>query len=483
MKVLITDYTLYQKRYFIGYLLLIVLVTGLLSLAAFFVPGALRDGEIQSALTSSALSTQSIDPSTVVNLPYYLLQRLGFLAFGVSTLTIKLPSLIIGALLALGIFILIRTWFHRNVAVIVTAITATTTQFLFLAQDGTPAILFPFIVVWLLVAGTFVTRAKLFSTFWKVVCCVLMASALYVPYGIYLVIALIITSSLHPHIRYVIRRVSRSRLIIAILLGLVSITPLVYAIVLQPTVALTLLGIPATGIDLLKTVPEAGQNLFGFFSTSNGYILRPLYPLGIAILICLGMYKWLTVKHTARSYTVLILSAFLVPLVLIDPFQATALYPIGILMIGMGIAALISDWYKLFPRNPYARVSGLVIISIVVMGLVFTGSTRFINNYTYNPNVLSHYSSDLALLEKALDSTEKPVVLVTSRHELAFYNLVAHYNKDFTASTSSDHKNSYLIVTHDANSSQRVDSPLTGIVTNARASDADRFYIYKSPSK
>ena len=482
----VTEYTLYAKRYLIGYLLVLALFIGILSIAAFYVPGALRQGEMQSALTSGALSMQSINPESVVNLPYYILQRLSFLTLGVTPFSIKLPSIILGALTAIGIFVLTRTWFRRNVAVITTAIAISSTQFLFLLQDGTPAILFSFITVWLLAACTFVTRSQLFTTFWKVVACVLMATALYIPLGIYVVLAIVITASLHPHIRYVIRRVARVRFTIALLLGLISVAPLIYAIIIKPSVALMLLGIPTEGLNLPASLLTAGQDLFGFFSTSNSHQLRPLYPLATTLLILIGIYKLLTVKYTARSYTVLILGACLTLLVAINPTHATALYPIAVLMIAMGIATLIVNWYKLFPRNPYARVAGLVPITVLVVGLVFSGLMRYMNNYTYNPNILSHYTTDLRLLDNTLarEAETKKLQLVTAPSELPFYGLVAHYDSRFSANTTADPAATTIIFTKRAHKAEPVPAlPLSTIVTSQKSSDADRFYVYKNTAK
>ncbi len=479
----VTEYTLYAKRYLIGYAALIAGIAGLFAMVALFVPGALRQGEVDAALVSGALSMQSIDPASVVNLPYFILQRLGFLAFGVTPLTIKLPSIILGILTIIGVFVLVRTWFRRNIAVITTLIAASTAQFLFVLQDGTPAIMFPFVAIWLLAASTFVTRSRYFTTLWKVVACVLMATALYIPLGIYLVVALIVTASLHPHIRYVIRRVSRTRLIIAILLGLISISPLVYAIAVQPSVALVLLGIPTDGINLIESVPLAMQNLFGFVSTSNSFVLRPIYPLGLAILMCIGVYRLLTVKYTARSYTTIILGACLLLIVLVEPAHAPALYPIAILMVAMGIAALIANWYKLFPRNPYARVAGLVPISILVAGLVFTGSMSYMNNYTYNPNILSHYSTDLKLFQQTLDTAKTPVTLAVDGTERPFYGLVAHYDKRFSVGTIDTSNAPTTIMTKAAYTANPPKQPLTTIITNGRSGDADRFYIYKTTAE
>lgn len=485
MKAHVTDYALYRWRYSIGYLFIIAVVISILAVSALYVPGALRQGEIDAALASGKLSVESIDPAMVVNLPYHLLQRVSFSVLGVTTLSIKLPSIVLGALTAVGVFLLVRTWFRRNVAVLATVLAVTTTQFLFLIQDGTPAITFSFITIWLLTISTYVTRGHTFTTFWKVAAGVLMAAALYVPFGIYVVLALIITASFHPHIRYVIRRVARSRVILAILLGLVAMAPLAYAIVLKPEIGLTLLGLPNHTGHLVDNIVQTGHTMFGLFSPSTSYIIQPLYSLGVMLLMGIGVYKLLTVKHTARSYTVLILSMFVLPIVAINPEHTAVLYPLAVLMIAMGIATLIINWYKLFPRNPYARVAGLVPLSIFAAGMIFTGVMRYINNYTYNPQVLSHYSTDLRILHRTLDaqkSTGDTTRLVVSPNQQPFYTMVAHYDKRFAVATDYVAAPKTLIVAHDAYTEKKPSAELVQIVTNRRASDADRFYIYKTPA-
>ena len=481
MKSHVTDYALYRWRYKIGYSLIFLIVVVILGLTSIYIPGSLREAELSSALESGALSAQSLDPATVVNLPYHILQRLGFMVFGVSTLTIKLPSIILGTLTSVGICLLTRAWFRRNVAVLATVLAVTTTQFLFLIQDGTPAILFTFVTIWLLTAGTYVTRSAIFNTFWKVIGCVLMATALYVPLGVYVVIALLITASFHPHIRYIIRKISRPRLILALILGLASIAPLVYASIVNPSVALTLLGVPTASFDIVANLKTVALDLFGFFSTSTSALLRPTYSLGVVILMAVGIYKFFTVKYTARSYVVLILATFMLPLIILNPKYLSSLYPLSTLMIAMGMATMIASWYKLFPRHPYARVAGLLPLSIFVVGLIFSGMMRYMNNYSYNPQVLDHYSSDLALLDQYLAKNQtdaESTRLVASKDQLAFYSLVAHYDKRFSVSVDITDTPKTVLLTHDSRHIRVPNLELSHIVTSHKIRNADRFYVY-----
>ena len=108
---LITDYTLYRHRYTIGYVLVGLLVTILLVAAALYVPGGLSEAEMASAADSSRLSIRSFDPELVIDLPYSLLQSASFMLLGVTTLSIKLPSLVLGLLSLIGIILLLKNWF------------------------------------------------------------------------------------------------------------------------------------------------------------------------------------------------------------------------------------------------------------------------------------------------------------------------------------------------------------------------------------
>src|SRR5574344_280188 len=98
----VTDYFVYRWRYIIGYSFIVVVIGIMLAVAAFYIPHELRQGEIDSALTSASLGTSTMTPEAAIDLPYHLLQKFSFMLFGVSTFTIKLPSIILGAFTALG---------------------------------------------------------------------------------------------------------------------------------------------------------------------------------------------------------------------------------------------------------------------------------------------------------------------------------------------------------------------------------------------
>lgn len=481
MKAKVTDYLLYRWRFRIGFFVVAFVIIGVVIFTALNMPGALRAAEQQTALTSSKLSVSSLDVNSIVNFPYYILQRLSFLAFGVTTISIKLPSMILGVLTILGMFLLAKNWFSRSIGVMTVLLAATSSQFLFLAQDGTPAITFSFVTIWLLAICTFVTRKKLFSTFWKVVCGVLMAIELYLPLGIYVNIALIVTMLLHPHIRYLVRRISRPRFILAIILGIAMMIPLGYAIYVNYAIALTLLGIPGAHANLLGNVRTSIGDFFGFMLPATSFAVRPVYSISLLLLMGIGVYRLITIRYTARSYTASMLLVTITPLVIMNPQYQSAFFPVAVILLALGSSQLVTSWYKLFPKNPYARVAGLIPLTIFTCGMVFASTLRYVNNYTYNGTILSQYSSDLTLLDKTLanyHASKATTQLVTTKKEAEFYSLVAHYNKRFSVSSSHEPSAALTIVTHGAYHIAPPEAPPTEIVTSHFAQNADRLYVY-----
>ena len=478
----VTDYIFYRWRYVVGYSLMIAIIASVLLIAFFFVPGELRQGEMDAAVKSVSLSYKYITPEMVVDLPYHVLQRMTIDLLGFSTLTIKLPSLVLGMFTAVGFFFLVKLWFRSNVAIFATLLAATSTQFIFMSQDGTPLIMYTFLSVWLLLAGTMVTRQKIFGTLWKVLVCVFTATLLYSPLGVYLVIAVLTTMIFHPHIRFVVRRLQPTKVAIAIVLGLGAVVPLLYASVIDSNVGLALLGIPTGDILFRQNIMTVIKDVFGFSVESSSYYLRPFYSLGAFLLIAVGTFKLLTQKYTARSYIIFAWGLLLVPFIIMIPAHVHALYVIFSLLIALGIATLIADWYKLFPRNPYARVIGLVPLSIIVLGIMVSGVMRYMNNYQYNGAVLSNYSKDLVLFKNELanysNSSDK-VLLVTSERERPFYTAAAKYDTRFIVVATNPKKPGAVFVTRAVHSSTAQQTVPHRIVTNSRANDADRFYIYK----
>ncbi|MDB5162435.1 MAG: conserved rane protein of unknown function [Candidatus Saccharibacteria bacterium] len=467
----LSKYLIYRWRYIIGYSLIGLLLAGLLVFVGFFLPGGLSPLEMTSTVRSASLSYTDPASLAIPNLPYYALQSAAFSLLGVSIFTIKLPSLVLALLTAVGFILLLRRWFKPNIAVLTSLIAITTGQFLFIAQHGAPGILYVFWPIVLLLLGTQITRGKKYRFLWKTLFVISAALSLYSPLSIYPLLAIGLATILHPHLRNAVRRLPKTQVAIVLALFVVLLLPLGYSIYINPQLGLTLLGVPAIW------PPDFGANAitvlkqyFLFWEPSIGSLMTPVFGLGSAILILLGLYRMVRTRETTRSYLIIIWILCLIPVLLFNPAFTSVTFLPSMLLLAGGLTSLIGYWYRLFPLNPYARIVGLIPIVILVFALSFSGLARYVYGYHYSPNQTTLFSKDLALLPQ--DTKQ----LIVSEDEHDFYSAVTKYRKDL--SVVSEPSENTFAVTRDARKSFE-GYGIDKIITNGLSKDSDRLYIYK----
>lgn len=465
----VTQYFFYRWRYVIGYSAVALLLAALLLFAGLFVPGGLSESERVSVIISQELSYTDMSTLTIINLPYHALQDALLHLFGPSIFVIKLPSLLFALFSALGIIALLRRWFKPNIAVLASLIAISTSQFLFIAQQGTPDVLYVFWPVMILLLGTQVTRQTTHKLLWKLLFGVAVALSLYTPLSIYTLIAITLTIALHPHLRAIIRRLSRKRIAISLSIVLVLLIPFIATAVRTPRILLELLGVPASWPHILENISILIQQYFVFWSPGAVTLITPIFGLGTLLLILLGLYRLIRTLDTTRSYLIVIWLICLIPVLVINPEVTNVTFTISVFLLAAGLTSLIGYWYRLFPRNPYARVSGLVPIIVLVIALIGSGVTRYVYGYHYSPSAAALFSDDLRLIPD--DTTE----IIVSEAEVAFYKAITAYHDTFTVVTEPTAP--VIVVSKAAN------DPIEGyaverIITNYRAFHADRFYVY-----
>ena len=488
MKERLADLRLYRLRYVIGLSVIFVILVAILIIAALYVPGGLRQAEIDTAVATGQLSFQNLSPETIVNLPYHLLQRLSFKIFGVTQVSIILPSLMLGIASIIVLYLLMTEWFRRNVAAITTGIAVSFPLFIFMAQDGTPLIYTIFLSLLLLLTGTYTSRSKHPRQLWKTLFLVVFALNLYAPLGIYLNLALLSTTLIHPHIRLLTRRLDRRWLSVGIGLCILLLVPLVYAVVQKPSIGLELLGFPTHSFSLSDNIKTVGATLFDPTAHTDNIYAPPVISIGMGLLLLLGLYRLIRYVYTARSYSVFIWLICLVPLVIINPERLPYLYPIIILLVGLAMSYLIRIWYRMFPLNPYARFVGLLPLGVIVLGLVYSSSLHYISAYYYDRWIVSQYSPDIRYLPHALKSVgatnDQKAIVVVSAAEQPFYELIARYRHDMSVSTDAKQAaDSRLIVTRAAPNRASIGREPTDIITSRTTDNSDRFYTYKPADK
>ena len=467
----ITEYRLYRWRYWIGYGIVAAILIGALVFVGLYLPGGLSSAEMQSVVKSSAVSLVGTSTFNVLNLPYHLLQNAILNIFGVTIFSIKLPSIILAFLFTAGLILLLRKWFKPSIGVLASLIAITTGQFLFIAQDGTPNILYLFYPIFLILLANLVSSQNRFRKTLVITSFIIASLSLYTPLCIYMIIALGISVLLHPHLRYLLRQLPKISIIIGSAISLIILTPLILDLIKTPNIILSLFGLTTKWPNLLNNFLSVGSQYFDFINPGGTTIMTPFFELGSMLIIAIGIYYLIKNRSTSKSYIIAFWMLFIVPILIINPDNnISALFVPLILILAAGLNALLAHWYGLFPRNPYARIGGLIPLTILVSALVISGVDRYAYGYQYDPNIVPNFSQDLKLIPKDTKN------IVVSNDELAFYEVLAKHSNQFTVSNTPT-TDTFL-------ASRKAKSNYAGykvekIITTSTSGNSDRFYLYK----
>lgn len=476
----LSDFLTYRFRYQIGYALIVVAFMVLLVIAGLYIPGGLSGGEMKNFVQTAALDVQNVSTLAIPNMPFYAAQRLSMEILGPTSFAFKLPALICAFVTGIGAVLLLRRWFRANIAVLATVIMITTGQFLYVAQSGTASITYVMWSVWLLLTATMITRSEKYKKIWKVLFFIIMPLSLYTPLSVYLVVAICSAGLLHPHVRHVLKRMSRPHLILLIVLSVIIAVPLGYLVVRNPQLAVQLLGAPSSWPpDLWNNFKILLQQYLNFISPQSGPLMTPFLGLGSIALIILGAWQLFTIRYTARSYTLTAWIILLIPILMINPqFTSITFVPL-LLLLASGLSYLLKSWYSLFPRNPYARFVGMVPLTILVGGLVVSGLDRYFDGYRFDPITATSFNRDLNLFQEQVRG-EYVTHLVVANSEKPFYDAVASYAKkgNSIVVTTNMPKEGAFAATKTAHTKILL-SP-ERIVTTDVSKDSDRFYVYRS---
>ena len=485
----ITNLLLYRWRYILGYATFAAALALLLVLAGLFIPGGLSKAEIHSALISNQLNPHllfDLSPDQLLYLPYRLLQAGSIALFGFTSFSIKLPSLILAFVGAVGLLVLMNLWFRRNVAIIASIIAVTTTQFILTAQSGHAGITYIFWTVFILLSASLIAKKGALPNAWAIAGFILAGLSLYMPLNVYVLLALGLTAVLHPHARYtLIRKASRPMLAAGMVLFLLVISPLVIGIVNEPSLLKSLLGVPENWAVISSNAQVLFNQYLNFYNTTSGNDINPVYGLGTFLLILLGLYRMFTSKYTTKSYVISFWLVLLTPFVILNPSFVTITFVPVMLLLALGIDYLIWSWYRLFPRNPYARIFGLIPLSILVVGMAVANVDRYAYGYHYDTTVYSNYNFDLTLINKTIKKyPNEPIQLVVAPHDIELYQAYAlHQTKAKSVTVTSNPMKavaSHQLTLVAASIHQRVALLPDSVLVSVSKAHADRFYLYKN---
>ena len=153
------------------------------------------------------------------------------------------------------------------------------------------------------------------------------------------------------------------------------------------------------------------------------------------------------------------------------------------ILLAIGVETLLNEWYKLFPKNPYARGTGLILIVGLISVMILSGADRFVNGYRHTPDAVQAFSTDLTLIRKQLQKHPVRTKIVVNEHERPLYDALArHSYKDLVVTTGTATGSDVTNVLVSRSSRQHIPTSwkLRNIITNDRTIESDRFYLYKA---
>ncbi len=367
------------RSYLTPKVLLGFLVIGLLLFVYLYRIGSLNPNYSKLEVESISSASQK---SEIIKNPLYLPHKLAELAifkYGFrSVAAFRAVSAIFTVAVIILFYRLLKRWHSSRIAALTTAMFASSTLTLAVARHASPTSL---LLVWFVVIAALVWLRHNIKNRWKVyIIGAIMAASLYVPGAPYIII--LCTILYHKQIIRYIRHLGWKHLAGVVVGGIIVLTPLVYAIWTHHIIFREWLLIPV-GINLhgfvsnLISIPRA---LIYRTPASAEFWLPPLPLLDIfsGTMLLLGIYAYryhLGLRRTVITWAtilgclIVIGMAGLHLMILIMPF----LY----ILIANGISFMLSEWYKVFPKNPIARPIGFILIAIAVAGAIFYQSSRY----------------------------------------------------------------------------------------------------------
>lgn len=471
-KITISKLFLYRHRFVIGYLVLMAAFVALLFTLPLIAQDGLSDAEMESATNSYHLSVSEAFDGSLVDLPYRFLQKVSIRFLGLTPYTIKLPSMIIGLILAILLILLLNRWFKNNVSLLASCLVILSTPFLFLAGSGTPLIMLVFWPTLLLWLGSKIQGERRPKPMYSFLFSLAMVMAIFTPYMVYFAVFCIIFVLIQPHLRFVLRSLPKLPLFITGFIILAGFAALAINIINQPSVIMELIAVKDFDFNnFIPNIVNGFTPVFQWFGESNTIFLAPLIGLPVLALALTGLFSTTKGFFASRNSIASLLIVFCIAITGLNPNAVVFLIlPLSIL-VAHGLKYLLEKWYGLFPENPYARVSALVPLVILFGIIILPGLLQYIYGYHYNSNVASKFDYSLDIIHKNLaDET------IVAEKNYNFYKILEDSTKLKVAPSVDETDAEGVAVLHSRASKDGY--RLSRIITSPMSENSDIIYLY-----
>lgn len=409
----------------------------------------------------------------LIDLPYRILQKLSITVFGLSSYSVKLPSILIGLLLGVLLILLLNRWFKSNVSLLASCLIILSTPFLFLAGSGTPLIMLVFWPTLLLWLGSKIQGEKRPKPMYSFVFAIAMLLSIFTPYMIYFAIFCVLFVLFQPHLRFIVKDLPKLPLVLVILFVLGGFTLLGFNVARHPSTLMDLFLVKDFQIGtFFGNITSGLSTLFSWHSSHESVFLSPLISLPIFALALIGLFSTTKGFFASRNSIASLLIVF--GLIVTGFYPNSIIFmilPISIL-VAHGLKYLLTKWYGLFPENPYARISALFPLTLLFGLMIIPQLIHYIYGYRYDPNVASEFSDTISVIRKNVDDE----YLVVEEH-YSYYKILENRSNIKVINGLSELQD----IKHFAilgNGQPPDNFSLSRIITSPKKDNSDIIYLY-----
>jgi len=236
--------------------------------------------------------------------------------------------------------------------------------------------------------------------------------------------------------------------------------------------------------QFLKDLALAASNLFNPYNLKFGETITPLLSLASTALLLMGGARLLKDSHSVRTYVLLTWGAVLVPVVGFNPNNLIVLLVPCMLVVAIGVHLIITYWYRLFPRNPYARVFGLLPLAVLVLAVVQFNNQRYVHGMLYSEQAASIFNNDAFLAQKAMYDLPRqgPMTVVAPEGEESLYQLIVQHRPNTSVVTAPNvnlSSGTWLIAESELDKLATPPGNVPNqLIVNDRTEDSLRFRVY-----
>lgn len=324
---------------------------------------------LPEVIAHKATSSLSLIASNPLNLPYKALSFSVNYFIHPNAWSLRIVSVIFASITVLLFYYVVSRWYSRFNAILGTLLFACSAWFLHYARLATPDITLTLLIA-SLAYGLWIRKTK-HSALVGILGIILAAALIYTPGLIWFAVIGGLWQS--KHIREHIKEIKLAIPLI-IILAAASLAPLAIGIAQHPSLARSLVGLPAnhwpTVIDFVKHTLNVPVQIFlrGPLEPVIWLGRLPLLDIFTASMCILGAYTYYQRRKldTAKFvFGVLIIGSLLIGLS--GSVSMIILTPFIYLLAAAGIDYLLTQWQSVFPRNPLARTIGASLLTFVVL--------------------------------------------------------------------------------------------------------------------